>query len=62
MKKLYRSKEKVIAGVCGGLAEYLEVDPVVIRLIAALGVLFTCFTAIIAYFIAWFIIPESPYN
>lgn len=60
MKKLYRSRERIIAGVCGGLADYLAVDPVLVRLIAALAVFFTCFTAIIAYIIAWFVIPESP--
>lgn len=60
MKRLYRSKTKVIAGVCGGIANYLNIDPVVIRLIAALGILFTCFTAVLAYFVAWAIIPEEP--
>jgi phage shock protein C len=34
MKKLYRSqKQKIVAGVCGGIAEYFEIDPVLIRLI-----------------------------
>jgi Putative stress-responsive transcriptional regulator len=60
MKHLYRSKQKVIGGVCGGLANYLDVDPVVVRLVAALGLLFTCFTILVAYFIAWLIIPEEP--
>ncbi len=59
MKRLYRSKSKVIGGVCGGLAEYLDIDPVVVRLIAALALFFTCFTSFFAYFIAWIIIPEN---
>ena len=36
MKKLYRSSNRVMAGVCGGIAEYLGVDPTVIRLVAVL--------------------------
>lgn len=60
MKRLYRSQERVIAGVCGGIANYLEIDPVVVRLLTALGIFFSCFTVIIAYFIAWLIIPERP--
>lgn len=59
MKRLYRSKSKVIGGVCGGVGNYLDIDPVVVRLIAAMGLIFTCFTAAVAYFIAWIIIPEE---
>lgn len=57
VKRLYRSKkDKVIAGVCGGIGEYLELDPVVIRL---LWILFACFggAGILAYLLAWLIIP-----
>lgn len=56
-RKLYRSSEnKVIAGVCGGIGEYFNVDPVIIRLIA---VVFTLMggSGLIAYIIAAFIIP-----
>ncbi len=62
MKRLYRSKEnRVISGVIGGLGEYYNVDPVLLRL----GYIFLAvFTAIIpgivAYIIAIFIIPEKP--
>lgn len=60
VKRLYRSKrEKVIAGVCGGVAEYLEVDPVLIRLIWAIWALIFG-TGILAYLIAWIIIPKKP--
>ena len=60
MKRLYRSRaDRRIAGVCGGLAEYLEMDPTVIRLIAVLILIFTGFVPmLIAYLIAWVIIPE----
>lgn len=58
-KKLYRSeKERMIAGVCGGLAEYFDVDPVVIRL---LWVAFTFFvgSGILLYILACIIIPNE---
>lgn len=60
MKRLYRSRERIIAGICGGIAEYLNIDPVAVRLVAAVSILFSFFTVIIAYFIAWMIIPERP--
>jgi len=58
-KNLYRSTEnRVIAGVCGGLGEYFDVDPAVIRILWALFV-FAGGAGIWAYIIAWIIIPES---
>lgn len=58
-KKLYRSRDnKMIAGICGGLGEYFEVDPTVIRLVAAAGALMG--VGIIAYIVAWIIIPLQP--
>lgn len=60
IKKLYRSKSnKIIAGVCGGFAEYLEVDPNVIRLLFVLLLLITAIIpCVIFYLIAAIIIPE----
>ncbi len=60
-KKLYRSKEnRMLCGVCGGIAEYFNVDPTVIRLVWALFSVFTAiFGGIIAYIIACIIIPEE---
>lgn len=61
-KRLYRSRnEKMIAGVCGGIADYIHVDPTLIRL---LWVLFgmAAGSGILAYIIAAIIIPEEPYN
>ena len=58
-KKLFRSKKnKVIAGVCGGIGEYFGVDPILIRL---LWVIFTLMggAGVLAYIIAWVIIPEE---
>lgn len=59
-KKLYRSrKNSMIAGVCGGLGEYLNVDPTIMRLVAVLLV-FADGIGLIAYIIAWIIIPRNP--
>ena len=61
-KKLYRSRtNKKLFGVCGGLAEYFEIDATVIRLLWVLAVV--CAGAgILAYLIAALIIPEAPKN
>jgi phage shock protein PspC (stress-responsive transcriptional regulator) len=60
VKRLYRSRnEKILGGVCGGLGEYFEVDPVLIRLIWVVLTLLTMFMGIIVYLIAWIIIPEG---
>ncbi len=62
MKRLYKSrKNKVIDGVCGGIAEYLDVDPVLVRLAAVLFI-FLGGTAVIAYIIGMIIIPPEPKN
>lgn len=60
-KRLYRSKtNRIFAGICGGLGEYLDVDPVMLRLVWTLIVVFTgIFPGVIAYFIAIFIVPEK---
>ncbi len=58
-KRLYRSqKESMIGGVCGGIAEYLDADPTVVRLILVLLTVVTGFAAgIVGYLIAWLIVP-----
>ena len=58
-KKLYRSPDnRMIGGVCGGLAEYLGVDPTVVRLIMAL-VTFVGGMSLLVYLLMWLIIPEK---
>lgn len=58
--KLYRSKnQRVLAGVCGGLAEYFTVDPTIVRLLWIL-ITFLGGAGIIGYIIALIIIPENP--
>lgn len=60
-KKLYRSvTDKMLGGVCGGLAEYFAIDPVLVRLIFVLAVIFGG-SGILAYIILWIIIPQKPY-
>ena len=59
MKKLYKSKtDKKICGVCGGLAEYLQLDVTIIRLIWALLV-FCAGTGLLAYLIAALVLPNE---
>jgi phage shock protein C len=60
-KRLTRSRDdRMLAGVCGGLAEYLGMDPTIVRLLAVLLGVFSAGTALIAYIIAAIIIPEAP--
>lgn len=61
MKKLYRSKtNRILTGIIGGLGEYLNMDPVVLRLLFVVLVIFTgIFPGVIAYFIAMAIVPEA---
>ena len=57
-KKLHRSDtNKVISGVCGGLGEYFEIDPVLVRVIAVILAL-AHGVAIVAYIVAWIIVPK----
>ena len=61
MKKLYRSqKNRMIAGVCGGIAENVNQDPTLIRLLVVLIALLTGVVPfIIVYIICWIIIPDE---
>lgn len=61
MKKLYRSTtDRMVAGVCGGLAEYMNIDSTVIRLIIAVLTLVTGLVPFgVVYFLAALIVPEK---
>lgn len=61
MKKLYRSMtDKRLSGVCGGIAEYFEVDPTLIRLLWVVLTLFSAaFPGILAYIICALIMPKQ---
>lgn len=59
-KRLYRSRnDKMICGVCGGIGDYFNIDSTIIRLLWVAFIL-SAGTGIIAYIIAWIIIPEEP--
>tara|TARA_Y100000310_G_C20378431_1_gene666891 strand:- start:40 stop:243 length:204 start_codon:yes stop_codon:yes gene_type:complete len=59
-KKLYRSStNKMIAGVCGGIGEYFNIDPTIIRLIWVVFTLLSVGIGILAYILAAIIIPEK---
>jgi len=58
-KKLYKSNtDKKLAGVCGGIAEYLGMDSTIVRLILVLAVLFAG-VGILAYIVAAFVMPDK---
>ena len=60
MKRLYRSRtNRVFSGVCGGLGEYADMDPVVVRIIFVLATLFLGLPLIV-YLVAIFVIPLAP--
>lgn len=63
-KKLYRSRtNKTFSGVCGGLGEYLNIDPTLVRLLWVLLTFFSAgFPGLIAYIVMACIIPEAPEN
>lgn len=59
-KRLYRSvKDQKIAGVCGGIAEYFDIDSTIVRLLLVIFVLLGG-SGIIGYIIAWIVVPEEP--
>ena len=57
-KRLTRSRDKMIAGVCTGIGNYLDIDPTIIR-IAFVLLAFAGGAAILAYVIMWVIMPED---
>lgn len=60
MKRFFRSStDKAIAGVCGGIAEYFGIDPVLVRVIAILLFFATGFFPTgVAYLLFWWLVPE----
>ena len=60
-KILYLSnKNRKIAGFCGGLAEYFNVDPTMVRLLYVIFTLLSMGTGLLVYLIAWLIVPRNP--
>ena len=59
-KRLYRSrKDRILGGVCGGLGNYFNLDPVLMRVIWV-ALLFAAGIGVLAYIISWIIIPDEP--
>jgi len=61
IKRLYRSNSNyIIAGVCGGIAEFINWDPNLVRLIyVIISLLSAAFPGILIYLIAWFLVPKE---
>lgn len=60
IKRLYRSrKDRVLGGVCAGIGNYFNVDPVLIRVAWAVS-FFAGGVGLLAYLLAWIIVPEEP--
>ena len=58
-KKLTRSNNKMVGGVCAGIGEYLGIDPTIIRIVYVLMIFFAGF-GILLYLILWLIMPTKP--
>ncbi|MCF2604049.1 MAG: PspC domain-containing protein [Parabacteroides sp.] len=57
-KKLTRSNNKMIGGVCAGIADYLGLDPTIVRIAWILTVFFAGF-GILLYLILWIVMPKA---
>ncbi len=62
VKRLYRSRhERELSGVCGGIAEYIDLDPTVVRVIFVVGTIMTgFFPGLFIYFVLALIMPKEP--
>lgn len=60
MKRLYRSRtNRILGGVCGGLSAYSDIDPNLIRILWVVLTLLSVGIGVIAYIVAWILIPEE---
>lgn len=60
-KRLYRStQDRMFAGVCGGIGEYLDVDPTLVRLVFVALTLLSSGSGLVIYVILMLIVPERP--
>ncbi len=61
-RKLYRSsRDRMLGGVAGGLAEYFEIDSTLVRILFVIT-LFIGGTGVLAYILLWIVVPEAPYT
>ncbi len=60
LKNLVRRREdRMVAGVCAGVADYLGIDPTLVRLLTVVGALFSFGAVAVAYVAAWILMPEA---
>lgn len=60
-RRLYRSRDRQLAGVAGGMAEYLDIDPTVVRILWILVAIASGGLVLLAYFVLALVIPQAPY-
>lgn len=59
MSELKRSSNRILAGVCGGIAQRMDIDPTIVRAVyAAITIFSAAFPGIILYIILWIVMPE----
>jgi phage shock protein C len=59
-KRVFRSrKDRILGGVCGGIANYFNIDPVLVRILWVIA-MFVYGFGFLGYIVAWIIIPEEP--
>lgn len=58
-KRLTRSENKIIGGICAGIAEFLDVDPTIIRIIYTVLTVCTAFSGTIIYLLLWLLMPSK---
>jgi phage shock protein C len=54
-----RTDDRMISGVCSGVADYLGIDPTLVRLLAVVGAIFSFGAVAVAYIAAWILMPEA---
>lgn len=58
-RRLVRDRDdRMLGGVCAGLAHYLGVDVTLVRLLTVLGAIFSVGTVVLAYLVAWILVPD----
>jgi len=61
MKRLYRSRtNRILGGICGGLGTYFDTDPNILRILWVALTILSVGVGVIAYIVAWILIPEEP--
>ena len=58
-RKIYRSNDRIIGGVCAGIADYLDIDATIFRIGYALLTVCTAFSGVLLYLLPWIVIPPK---